>query len=107
MILPNKDGTMMRVPRELRKYFSFKKKYNELMQGYVNADMGNYIMLDQEQDDVSENQEENSFKGYWIISFDGACSSSRNGVGVVFKSPNKILHPHAIRLEFPCTNNGG
>jgi hypothetical protein len=26
--------------------------------------------------DVSEIQEENSFKGFWRMSFDGACSSS-------------------------------
>jgi hypothetical protein len=75
MMLPNKDGTMMRVPREPRKPFSFKKKDNELMQGYVDVDMGNYVVLDQEHDDVSENQEENSFKGFWRMSFDGACSS--------------------------------
>jgi hypothetical protein len=49
MMLPNKDGTMMRVPCEPRKPFSFKKKYNELMQGYVDVGMGNYVMLDQEQ----------------------------------------------------------
>jgi hypothetical protein len=76
MMLPNKDGTMMRVPREPRKPFSFKKKYNELMQGYVDADIGNYAMLDQEQHDVSEIEEENYFKGFWRMSFDGACSSS-------------------------------
>jgi ribonuclease HI len=30
---------------------------------------------------------------------------SRSGVGVVLVSPGKIIHPHAIRLEFACTNN--
>jgi ribonuclease HI len=39
------------------------------------------------------------------MSFDGACSSSGSGVGIVLKSPEKIVHPHAIRLEFSCTNN--
>jgi hypothetical protein len=37
MMLPNKYGTMLRVPREPRKPFSFKKKDNELMQGYVDV----------------------------------------------------------------------
>jgi ribonuclease HI len=45
------------------------------------------------------------FEGYWRMSFDGACSSSGNGVGIVLMSPSKIMHPHAIRLEFSCTNN--
>ena len=39
------------------------------------------------------------------MSFDGACLSSGNGVGIVLMSPSKIMHPHAIRLEFSCTNN--
>jgi ribonuclease HI len=39
------------------------------------------------------------------MSFDGAFSSSRSGVGIVLKRPEKIVHPHAIRLEFACTNN--
>jgi ribonuclease HI len=30
---------------------------------------------------------------------------SRNGAGIVFKIPQSGIYPHAIRLEFPCTNN--
>jgi ribonuclease HI len=45
------------------------------------------------------------FEGYWKISFDGAYSNSRSGVGIVLLSPNKVVHPHVIRLEFSCTNN--
>jgi ribonuclease HI len=62
-------------------------------------------MLDQEQQDVSKNEEESSFKGFWRMSFDGACSSSGNGVGIVLKGPNSIIYPHTIRLEFPCMND--
>jgi ribonuclease HI len=39
------------------------------------------------------------------MSFEGACSSSGSGVGIVFVSQGKIMHPHVIKLEFPCTNN--
>jgi ribonuclease HI len=39
------------------------------------------------------------------MSFDGACSKSGNGAGIIFKILESIIHPHAIRLEFPCTNN--
>jgi ribonuclease HI len=28
-----------------------------------------------------------------------------SGVGIVFKDLIASIHPHAIRLEFPCTNN--
>jgi ribonuclease HI len=104
MMLPNKDGTMLKVPRENRNPFSFKKKENELMEDYVDAGIRNYVVLDSEQSEDFK-REENSFTGFWRMSFDGACSSSGNGVGVVFKSPDKIIHLHAIRLEFPCTNN--
>jgi ribonuclease HI len=39
------------------------------------------------------------------MSFYGACSSSRSGVGIVLVSLGKIVHPHAIILEFACTNH--
>jgi ribonuclease HI len=45
------------------------------------------------------------FEGYWRTSFDGACSSSGSGVGIVLVNPGKIVHPNAIRLEFACMNN--
>jgi ribonuclease HI len=62
-------------------------------------------MLDPEQPDIPKQKEESYFKGFWRMSFDGACSSSGSGVGIVLKGPDSIIHPHAIRLEFPCTNN--
>jgi ribonuclease HI len=39
------------------------------------------------------------------MSFDGACSSSGSGVGIFLINSINIVHPHAIRLEFVCTNN--
>jgi hypothetical protein len=49
MMLPNKDGMMVRVPREVRKPLSFKKKENELMRSYLGAGIGNYVVFDSEQ----------------------------------------------------------
>jgi ribonuclease HI len=95
---------MIKVPREPRRPFSFKKKDNELMEDYIDVGIGNYAILDMEQIDDIKN-EDNYFVGYWRMSFDGACSSSGSGVGIVLKIPEKIVHPHAIRLEFSCTNN--
>jgi len=39
------------------------------------------------------------------MSFDGACSKSRNKARIIFKSPKAIIYPHSIRVEFPRTNN--
>ena len=39
------------------------------------------------------------------MSFDGSFCSSGSGVGIVFKSPNSVIYTHAIRIDFPCTNN--
>jgi hypothetical protein len=50
-------------------------------------------------------QEEKSFKGFWRMSFDGACSGFGSGVGILFKDPNATIHLHAMILEFPYTNN--
>jgi ribonuclease HI len=59
----------------------------------------------QEQPDIPKQKEESSFKGFWRMYFDGACSSSGSGVGIVLKGLDSIIHPHAIILEFPCMNN--
>jgi hypothetical protein len=106
MMLSNKYGTMVRVPREIRKPFSFRRKENELMRNYLDVGMGNYVVFDSEQICTQEQiKEQDSFQGYWKMSFDGACSKSGNGAGIIFKIPQSIVYPHAIRLEFPCTNN--
>jgi ribonuclease HI len=65
----------------------------------------NYVVLSPEQINPLKQEEENYFQGFWKMSFDGAYSKSGNGVGIVFKIPQSGIYPHAIRLEFPCTNN--
>jgi hypothetical protein len=42
MMLPNKYGTMVRVPQEARKPVSFKKKDDELMQDYIDVRIERY-----------------------------------------------------------------
>jgi hypothetical protein len=54
MMLPNKYGTMVRVPWEPIKFFSFKKKYNELMQDYIDAEIGNYVVLEPKKTYISK-----------------------------------------------------
>jgi ribonuclease HI len=111
MMLPGKDGAMIKVPHELRKPFSFKKKENELMEDYIDVKIGNYVILDMKHNKSLEQvqglgNQECLFEGYWRMSFNGTYSKSGNGVGIVLLSPNKTMHPHAVRLEFSCTNNG-
>jgi hypothetical protein len=110
MMLPGKEGAMIKVPREPRKPFSFKKKDNELMEDDIDAWIGNYAILYMDHSEILEKVQDMKnkqclFEGYWRISFDGACSNCGSGVGIVLMSPSNILHPHVIRLEFSCTNN--
>jgi hypothetical protein len=109
MMLPGKEGAMIKVPREPRKLFSFKNKDNEL-EDYIDAKIGYYAILDMEHNEILEQvqdieNQECLFEGYQRMSFDGSCSNSKSGVGIVLMSPNKVVHQHAITLEFSCTNN--
>jgi hypothetical protein len=103
-------GTRIKVPHKPKKPFSFKNKDNELMEDYIDDGIGNYTILDMEHSKIldqvqdMENQEY-MFEGYLKMSFDGSCSNSGSGVGIVLMSPINIVYPHAIRLEFSCTNN--
>jgi len=104
MILHDKDGEMINIPREPRRHFSFKKKDNELMEDYIDVGIGNYAILNMDYIDYIKN-EDNYFAGYRRMSFEGASSSSGRRVGIVLKSPKKIVQSHAIRLKFYYTNN--
>jgi hypothetical protein len=48
MMMPKKEGAMIKVPHESRKPFSFKMKDNELMEDYIDAGIINYVILDME-----------------------------------------------------------
>jgi hypothetical protein len=80
------------------------------MEGYIDVGIGNYAILDMEHLESLEKiqdteDQEHLFEVYWRVSFDGACSRSKSGVGVVLVIPGKIIHPHAIKIEFSSTNN--
>jgi ribonuclease HI len=80
------------------------------MEYYIDIGIGNYVILYMEHNENLERfqclgGQECFFEGYWRMSFDGACSKSRNGVGIILLSPNNIVHPHVVRLDFYCTNN--
>jgi hypothetical protein len=110
MMLPGKEGVMIKVPREPIKPFSLKKKDNELMEDYIDAGIENYAILDMGQKESLEQFQdlevpECVFEGYWRMSFDGACSKLGNRVGIVLVSPDKTTHPHTVRLELQCMNN--
>jgi hypothetical protein len=110
MMLPSKEGEMIKVLCEPRKPFSFKKKDNELMEDYIDVGIGNYVFLDMEHSEILEKvqdtkNQEYKFEGFWRMAFNGSCSNSWSGVGIVFVSLGKIMHPHAIKIEFVGTNN--
>jgi len=56
MMLPNKEGTMIKVPHEPRRPFSFKKKDNELMEDYIDIRIKNYDILHMEKIQDMENK---------------------------------------------------
>jgi hypothetical protein len=62
MMLPNKYGTMIRVPQEKRKSISFRKKENEVMQNYVDARIGNYVVFNTKKISFPKHDEEDSFQ---------------------------------------------
>jgi hypothetical protein len=45
------------------------------------------------------------FKGFGNFHLMDSCSMFGIRVGLVFKIPQSCIYPHAIRLDFPCTNN--
>jgi hypothetical protein len=54
MMLPGKEGEMIKVPCVPRKLFSFKNKGNELMEDYMDVGIGNYTILDMEHNEILE-----------------------------------------------------
>jgi hypothetical protein len=54
MMLPGKEGEMIKVPCETRKLFSYKKKDNELMEDYIDVEIRNYAILDMEHGEILE-----------------------------------------------------
>jgi hypothetical protein len=48
MMFPDKEGVMIKVPREPMKPFSFKNKDNELMEDYIDVGIRNYVIQDME-----------------------------------------------------------
>lgn len=50
-------------------------------------------------------QDEEKMDGCWTLEFNGAHSSSRSGVRVVFISLDKEVTFFSYRLKFDCTNN--
>jgi len=54
---------------------------------YIDAGIGNYDVLHTEHPNISKQEGENSFEGFWKMFFDGACSKFGSGVGIVFEEP--------------------
>jgi len=75
------------------------------MKNNVDARIGNYVVFSTKQIILPKQDEKKYFQGFWQMSFDGTCSNSENGACIVFKSPQYGIYPHAIILEFSCTNN--
>jgi hypothetical protein len=75
------------------------------LQNCIDVEIGNYDVLSPEQVNPINQEEEDYFQCLWKMLFDGACSKYGSGVGIVLKSPQHVINPHAIKMKFPCTNN--
>jgi len=74
MMLPSKDGTLIKVPKKQRRLESFQKKENKMMHNYIDARIGKYIVFNTDQMNYPRQNEDNTFQGFWKMSFNGACS---------------------------------
>jgi hypothetical protein len=54
MMIPDKEGAMIKVPHEPINPFSFKNKDNKLMEDYIDVGIGNYDILDMEHNEIIE-----------------------------------------------------
>jgi hypothetical protein len=63
------------------------------MENYIDAGIGNYVVLSPEQVDPLKQEEENYFQEFWKMSFDGACSKYGSGEGIVFKIIGPVYIP--------------
>jgi len=84
MMLPYKEGEMIKVPCEPRKPLSLKNKDNKLMEYYIYVGIRNYAILEMEQIEILEQiqgmeNQEHTFEGYWRMSFNVSFSSSGSG----------------------------
>ncbi|KAH9305668.1 hypothetical protein KI387_010072, partial [Taxus chinensis] len=43
--------------------------------------------------------------GVWTLEFDGSCSSTGSGAGVVLIAPRGKVHPFSFKFQFENTNN--
>lgn len=102
MILPRKDGSLIRVPCEMNKFVCFERKVELGMDNFLDTGLGNYVVLQ----DVTNRRPTNEISnGIWKIYFDGACSKNGSGIGLIIEIPNAKINTHAYKLQLKCTNN--
>lgn len=71
---------------------------------YQDCGFGNYMISTDPQDE-SMLLDAGKSNELWSMEFDGSCSSSRSGVGVVLIPSRGKVIPYSFKLEFQNTNN--
>ena len=79
---------------------------------YQELEFGNYMIFtkeslkeDRNEDSNEEASRKDDSSDIWTLEFDGSCSSSGSGVGIVLIPPQGEPEPLAFKLEFGNTNN--
>ncbi|XP_059077939.1 uncharacterized protein LOC131876533 [Cryptomeria japonica] len=91
-------------PEMKAKYTVFPSDDPKAQISYQDFGFGNYMILTDPQDesillDASKSNE------LWYMEFDGSCSSSGSGVGVILIPLHGKVIPYSFKLEFQNTNN--
>jgi hypothetical protein len=71
-----------------------------MMQNYIDVGIGNYVVFNMEQINYVKPMTNDTFQGFWKMSFDGACSKSGIGVGIVLKIHNLVFIHMQSDLSF-------
>jgi hypothetical protein len=100
-------------PEEKAKFTVLKSDDPKAQILYQELEFGNYMLFTEESlsEERSESPDErascegSNLTGVWTLEFDGSCSSSGSGAGVVLIPPQGEPEPMAFKLEFGNTNN--
>ena len=104
--IPTIDRNMARLNREPERRYHIedpKNPKNEFK--YTEDGIGNYAILANFLDPISEIDESKNFDEVWHMHFDDAHSRSGKCSGIVIKSPIGQIYKFADTLEFDATNN--
>ena len=96
MMLPNKDGSIIRFPHEAKNIVCFEGKEYYEMDNFLDMGLGNYVVLEGITNKESIDQ---IFDGPWKLFFDGAFSKNGSSIVAIIEIHDSKIHPHGYNLN--------